>query len=468
MQENSIETRSLKRSSVSFLETLYNSLAGQAPAYSIAAGAALILGYSYGAAPLAMLITLLGILPVVYAIYVLSMKYVNAASFYDYVRRNLGEGAGFVNGIVYTVFYSILGIGSEAIAFGYLGYESVYAVTGLNVNPLFFVALPVIVAFMIAYLGIKPSVRAEVILTSIEIVTLLVFSFMSIVSHFSALSLYPFTFQATFQSSPLAILGAISAGLIFGVTYFMGFEVSTMVSEEAKDPTRSVPWATLVATLIMGFLYILVLYSVLIDIGISSKSINSFVNLAEGAGPNPVYSLIRDYLGYPGEVLFAVSVLISVLGSYLATLNATARMLFGMSRERLMPRFLSSVHLKFRSPDKALVFSTILALISAIISYFVAFISGYSGVALTYNAMEIAYAADTLFYVFSLLLIALSAIKITGMKSKIIIFTGMILLGITFYFSITYITYMYVFLTSLFISVMTYYFTKRWINRSKL
>jgi len=84
-----------------------------------------------------MLITLLGILPVVYAIYVLSRKYVNAASFYDYVRRNLGEGAGFVNGIVYTVFYSILGIGSEAIAFGYLGYESVYAVTGLNVNPLF-------------------------------------------------------------------------------------------------------------------------------------------------------------------------------------------------------------------------------------------------------------------------------------------------------------------------------------------
>ncbi|MGC8600440.1 MAG: APC family permease [Nitrososphaeria archaeon] len=468
MQENSAETRSLKRSSVSFLETLYNSLAGQAPAYSIAGGAALILEYSYGAAPLAMLITLLGILPVVYAIYVLSRKYVNAASFYDYVRRNLGEGAGFVNGIVYTVFYSILGIGSEAIAFGYLGYESVYAVTGLNVNPLLFVALPVIFAFGIAYLGIKPSVRSEVVLTSIEIVTLLVFSFMSIASHLSALSLYPFTFQATFQSSPSAILGAISAGLIFGVTYFMGFEVSTMVSEEAKDPTRSVPWATLVATLMMGFLYVLVLYSVLIDIGISSKSINSFVSLAEGAGPNPVYSLIREYLGYPGEVLFAVSVLISVLGSYLATLNATARMLFGMSRERLMPRFLSSVHSKFRSPDKALVLSTILAVIFAIISYFAAFISGYSGVALTYNAMEIAYATDTLFYVFSLLLVALSAIKITGIKGKIIILAGMILLGITFYFSIAYITYMYVFLASLFISVMTYYFIKRWISRSKL
>jgi len=71
----------------------------------------------------------------------------------------------------------------------------------------------VIVAFIIAYLGIKPSVRAEVILTSIEIVTLLVFSFMSIVSHFSALSLYPLHFS-NLQSSPSAILGAISAGLI--------------------------------------------------------------------------------------------------------------------------------------------------------------------------------------------------------------------------------------------------------------
>ncbi|MDP8023567.1 MAG: APC family permease [Nitrososphaeria archaeon] len=460
MQEE-LEKKSLKRSSVSFLETLYNSLAGQAPAYSIAGGAALIIGSSFGASPLAMLITLLGIMPVVFAIYTLSRKYVNAASFYDYVKRNIGETAGFINGIVYTLFYSILGIGSEAIAFGYLGYESIYAVTGTQFNPLFFVAFPVILAFVVAYLGIKPSVRSEVVLTSIEIITLLAFSFLSLASHLSELTLYPFTLKATFQNTPSAIFSALSAGLIFGVTYFMGFEVSTMVSEEAKDPTRSVPWATMLATLFMGFLYIIVIYSVLIDIGINPNSINVFISMAEGSGPNPVYTLIKTYLGYPGEVLFAVSVLISVFGSYLATLNATARMLFGMSRDRMLPSFLSSVNSKFKSPDRALIISTVLAALSALLSYAVAFIEGYTGIGLTYNAMEIAYAADTLFYVFSLLLIAISAIKVTGAGGRIIIVIGMVLLSLTFYFSITYITYMYVFLASLVVTALMYIIVKR-------
>ncbi|WP_252900480.1 hypothetical protein [Vulcanisaeta sp. JCM 14467] len=52
----------LMRNATSFLGSLYNSLAGQAPAYSVAGGAALIMGSAYAAAPLAMLLTLLGVL----------------------------------------------------------------------------------------------------------------------------------------------------------------------------------------------------------------------------------------------------------------------------------------------------------------------------------------------------------------------------------------------------------------------
>jgi amino acid transporter len=456
-----LKQRSLRSSAVSPLEAFYNSLAGQAPAYSVAGGAAFIIGSSLGAAPLAMLITLLGVLPVVYAIYVLSKRYVNAASFYDYVKEGFGEGAGFVNGFVYTIFYSVLGVGSVAIAFGYLGYESIYAITGVKVSPLILVSAPIVLDLAIAYLGIRPSVRTEVALTSIEVAVLLAFSALSVATHLSSLSLYPFTPQATFQSSLPAVLKAISAGLVFGITYFMGFEVSTMISEEARDPRRSVPWATLSATLLMGLLYVIVMYSVLVDIGVSQGSISSFISAAEGAGLNPVYALIRAYLGYPGEVVFAISVLISVLSCYLATLNATARMLYGMSRDGLMPRPLSSVHLKFRSPDVALFTSSALAVLSTIMSYAIAAAMGYRGVALTYNAMEIAYAADTLFYVFSLALVAASAVKVIGPVGKAVIAVGIALLGITFYFSVAYITYMYVFLASLVASIAAYLIARR-------
>ncbi len=112
------------RNATGFLGSLYNSLAGQAPAYSIAGGAALIMGSAYAAAPLAMLLTLLGVLAIVYSIFVLARKYPHAASFYAYVTNTINARTGFVNGIVYAVFYSIVGVGSVAIAFAYLGTEA--------------------------------------------------------------------------------------------------------------------------------------------------------------------------------------------------------------------------------------------------------------------------------------------------------------------------------------------------------
>jgi len=140
----------LSRGATGLLGSLYNSLAGQAPAYSIAAGAALVMGQAYAAAPLAMLLTLLGVLAVVYSIFVMARRYPHAASFYAYVMNTLNSRVGFFNGVIYTVFYSIIGVGSVAIAFAYLGAEGVYAVTGWSINPLILLPVPS---------GLSPSTR---------------------------------------------------------------------------------------------------------------------------------------------------------------------------------------------------------------------------------------------------------------------------------------------------------------------
>ncbi|WP_243680347.1 APC family permease [Vulcanisaeta souniana] len=350
------ESRELRRNAAGFLGSLYNSLAGQAPAYSIAGGAALIMGSAYAAAPLAMLLTLLGVLAVVYSIFVLARRYPHAASFYAYVTNTINARTGFVNGIVYTVFYSIVGVGSVAIAFAYLGTEGIYAVTGHVINPLILLPIPIVLALVPAILGIRPSVRTEMTLTSIEIAVLLVFVILSFAANANRLSLIPFTVQGgTFATTPTGVMAALSGGLIFAITYFMGFEVSTQISEEVRDPRKSVPTSTLWATVFMGILYILVTYAILLNIGYTQSAIGNFVSMAEGMGPNPVYTLIGHYLGTPpGLVLFAVSVMISVFGCYLATLNATARMLYGMARDGLLPTWLAETHPRYKSPHKAL------------------------------------------------------------------------------------------------------------------
>jgi amino acid transporter len=440
----------LSRGATGLLGSLYNSLAGQAPAYSIAAGAALVMGQAYAAAPLAMLLTLLGVLTVVYSIFVMARRYPHAASFYAYVTNTLNSWTGFFNGVVYTVFYSIIGVGSVAIAFAYLGAEGVYAVTGWSINPLILLPVPMVLALVPTVLGIRPSIKTEITLTSIEVAMLLVFVALSIAANVSKLSPLPFTVQGTFQTSPSGILAALSGGLVFAITYFMGFEVSTQISEEVRDPRRSVPTGTLWATVIMGLLYILVTYAIILDVGYSQSAISNFVSEAEGMGPNPVYTLIGHYLGKPGLILFAVSVLFSVFGCYLATLNATARMLYGMARDGLLPAWLAETHPRFRSPHNALYLSTGVAVATMVLAYLASYLSGYyKPIELTYNAMEYAYAIDSLYYVLSLLLIAAGALRVTSWLGKVAIAIGAALLAMTLYYSVTNIVYLYILLASI-------------------
>jgi len=443
-------SRELRRNATGFLGSLYNSLAGQAPAYSIAGGAAFIMSYAYAASPLAMLLTLLGVLAIVYSIFVMARKYPHAASFYAYVTNTLNSRVGFFNGIVYTVFYSIIGVGSIAIAFAYLGTEGIYAVTGYLINPLYLLPVPIVLALVPAVLGIRPSIRTEASLTSIEIAILLLFVVLSFAANMNKLSPLPFTLQGTYQTSPGGILMDLSGGLVFAITYFMGFEVSTQISEEVRDPRKNVPTSTLWATVLMGVLYILVTYAIILDIGYSQSAIQNFVNEAEGMGPNPVYALIGHYLGKAGLILFAISVMLSVFGCYLATLNATARMLYGMARDGLLPGWLAETHPTYRSPHKALYLSTAVAVLTIVLAYLASYLSGYyRPIELTYNAMEYAYAIDSLYYVISLLLIAVGAFRIASWRGRIAILIGAALLAITLYYSISNMVYLYVLLASI-------------------
>ncbi len=446
--------RELRRNATGLLGLLYNSLAGQAPTYSIAGGAALIMGTAYAAAPLAMLLTTLGVMTMVYAIYVLSKRYPNAASFYAYPANALNSYMGFLNGMIYII-YSLIGLSSVAIAFSYLSTEAIYAVTGAVINPLLLVLIPLVAAMLISIKGIRISIRTEALLTSIEIIILALFIALTIYGKWREASLFPFTPAATYGGTISGVLAGIGGGLLFSVTYFMGFETSTQIAEEARKPGETVPRATLFATLLMGLLYIAVTYVILLNIGFSEGSINEFVTAAEGFGVNPIFTLIRHYLGFWGLTAFSLSVIFSVFGCYLATLNATARMLFGMARDDLLPKRLSKIHGKYLTPVTAIYASTIVAGAVLVPSYIASWILGASNwVQLTYGAMEYTYAVDSLYYVLSLAIIAVAAFKVVGNYGKVVTIGGAALMMVTFYESAQYMPVDYLVIASVALLIM--------------
>lgn len=218
-----VVSRELRRNAAGFLGSLYNSLAGQAPAYSVASGAALIMGSAFAAAPLAMLLTLLGVLAIVYSIFVMTRRYPHAASFYAYVTNTLNSRVGFFNGIIYTVFYSnnrcwLCGHSFRIPRCG--GYIRSHRVPHKPIipTPLYLLSIPIVLALVPAVLGIRPSIRTEASLTSIEIAILLLFIALSFAANMSKLSPLPFTLQGTYQTSPGGVLMALSGGLVFAIS----------------------------------------------------------------------------------------------------------------------------------------------------------------------------------------------------------------------------------------------------------
>ncbi|WP_152978787.1 amino acid permease, partial [Pseudomonas mediterranea] len=61
--------------------------------------------------------------------------------------------------------------------------------------------------------------------------------------------------------------GNPSIGLLFCFAAFIGFEASTLYSEEARNPKRTIPMATYVSVLLIGGFYALSVWAMVVGAG---------------------------------------------------------------------------------------------------------------------------------------------------------------------------------------------------------
>jgi amino acid transporter len=102
---------------------------------------------------------------------------------------------------------------------------------------------------VLGYRQVDLSVKVLSILVSLEFLIVLILDAAILIQGgqggTAPLNAAPFTWAA-FTS------GSIAIALLFNFASFIGFEATTIYSEEAKEPTRTVPRATYVAVLTMA------------------------------------------------------------------------------------------------------------------------------------------------------------------------------------------------------------------------
>ena len=131
----------------------------------------------------------------------------------------------------------------------------------------------------------------------------------------------------------------------------VGFEDSVNMVEECKEPRSIFPKVLLAGLLITGMIYVLV--------SISAVTLVAPEQLGEGE--TPLLQVVQAGApGFPLEI-FGFITMFAVANSALINMLMASRLVYGMSRERVLPAMLGKVHASRRTPYIAIAFTTLLA-----------------------------------------------------------------------------------------------------------
>lgn len=217
---------------------------------------------------------------------------------------------------------------------------------GITLVGLTFMAIVAAVNFR----GVGESVKANVVLTCVELTGLLIIIFIGL----SAIGAGQGDISRVLQfkeGGDAGMVWPVIAATTLAFFAMVGFEDSVNMAEECKDPTRHFPKVLLAGLAITGVIYVLV----------SISAITLVAPEQLGEGETPLLQVVQK--GAPNFPIwiFGFITMFAVANSALINMLMASRLVYGMSREQVLPPMLGRVHRTRRTPYIAIAFTTLLA-----------------------------------------------------------------------------------------------------------
>src|SRR5882724_4392778 len=280
-----------------------------------------------------------------------------AGSAYTYGYATLGEVFAWIIGWDLILEYAL---GAVTVSIGWSGYvvsflhdigihippqisaargTLITLADGTQVAAIFNLPAVIIIAIVTTLLviGIRESARVNNVIVFVKVAVVLLF-IVAAAHAINSANWHPFIPANTGVRENFGWTGVVSgAGVVFFA--YIGFDAVSTAAQEAKNPQRDMPIGIIGSLLICTVLYILV--SGLATGIMSYRDLNvpdPIAVAADHAGLGWMSSLIK---------LGAIAGLSSVI---LVMLLGQSRILWTMADDGLMPKFVSKVHPKFRTP----------------------------------------------------------------------------------------------------------------------
>ncbi|GAA3726576.1 amino acid transporter [Spinactinospora alkalitolerans] len=283
-----------------------------------------------GAVPTAYLVTLVAMLFTAYSYGRMASAHPVAGSAYTYVGRSMDLRLGFLTGWAILLDYVFLPLVIWLIGASYLSAR--FPEVPMAVWIVAFIA----VTTALNVLGIKVAARANLVLMAFQLLVLGVFVALSLADALRGPvdPMGPFTGDGTTQAM-------VAAGAALAAYSFVGFDAVTTLTEEARDPRRTIPRAVLITALACGLLFVVASYA---------------TQLAHPGGAfddvdSAAFEIAADIGGRLFSSVFLAGLIVAQFASGLAAQATASRLLFAMGRDGTLPRRLfGAVQARLRTP----------------------------------------------------------------------------------------------------------------------
>lgn len=327
----------LRQGCLPYPEVLAQSVSVIAPSTVPAAIVGLIFATAGNGTWLSFLIGMVGMMLVGMNINQFARRSASPGSLYTYIIQGLGPTAGIMGGWALMFGYTLTGM-STLCGFAIIADLLLGQLFGVQLGTLEWFVIGAGLAGYVASRNVQMSAKAMLMLEGVALLSVITLGVLIWWHKGFALDTDQLTLQGT---TP----GGILLGVVLVVFAFSGFESSTSLGEEAKDPLRSIPRSVTQSILISGLFFVFMAYIVVfgfsgtgIDLGHTEAPLDQ---LAGKLGVNWLGTVIN------------FGILMSFFACTLASVNSTARILYSMSRNGLFADALGSAHEENQTPHVA-------------------------------------------------------------------------------------------------------------------